>query len=99
MDRGREKNPTKHNFFGPWANKLHAHFLFKNEKKICKKKTNHNFLDHGLTNFVPIFRKNSFGENLLKKIPNGHNNLLGPWAKELCTQLQKTLIKKFEKNS
>jgi hypothetical protein len=32
----------------------------------------------------------------LKKIPNSHN-LLGPWANELCTQLQKTLIKQIEK--
>jgi hypothetical protein len=36
MDNGRDKNPFKHNFFGPWANKLHAHFVFKNEKKCVK---------------------------------------------------------------
>jgi hypothetical protein len=47
----------------------------------------------------PPSKKNSFGVNIYKKIPNDHNNLLGPRAKELCTQVQKTLIKKIEKNS
>ncbi len=47
----------------------------------------------------PPSKKNSFGEKIYKKIPNDHNNLLGPRAKELCTQVQKTLIKKIEKNS
>jgi len=35
-------------------------------------------------------------KNVVKKITN--HDLLGPWADEICTHIQKNIIKKIDKN-
>jgi hypothetical protein len=78
-------------FVGPWANKLHAHFLFKNAKKHVKKfDQSQLFWTMGLTILRPPSRKILLEKIYFKKIPNGHS-LLGQWANALCTQLFKNV--------
>jgi hypothetical protein len=59
---------TNHNFFGPWANKLHANLqnkLLEKLKNIHLEKFQPipSFLSHGLMNFAPTFQNNNNNNN------------------------------------
>jgi hypothetical protein len=56
------------------------------------------FLDYGLTNFIPIFKKNYYMilEKICFKNPINYG-FFGQWFNKLCTKLQKKKKKNWNK--